>query len=80
MHWHAFYLKKKIYYYNCYLFIYFCPTFPEFPNSVFGEHLRKQVEDRIVFYETGVNPKKNIEIMKLALAEVSTKTVLLLVS
>lgn len=45
----------------------------EFPNSIFGEHLRKQVEDRIVFYETGVNPKKNIEIMKLALAEVSIR-------
>lgn len=45
--------------------------FTEFPNSIFGEHLRKQVEDRIVFYETGVNPKKNIEIMKLALAEVA---------
>lgn len=26
-----------------------------------------------MFYETGVNPKKNIEIMKLALAEVSIR-------
>ncbi|XP_008556069.1 nucleolar protein 56 [Microplitis demolitor] len=43
--------------------------FTDTPSSIFGEKLRQQVEDRLKFYETGDVPKKNIEVMKEALAE-----------
>lgn len=43
---------------------------PEYPTSVFGEHLKDQVEDRLKFYETGVAPKKNLAVMKEAIDEV----------
>ncbi|CAI9735923.1 Hypothetical predicted protein [Octopus vulgaris] len=45
--------------------------FADFPNSVIGVHLRQQVEDRLLYFETGSTPKKNIDIMRLALAEVA---------
>lgn len=37
---------------------------------MFGDHLRQQVEDRLKFYETGDAPKKNVEVMKVAIEEV----------
>ncbi|XP_013390767.1 nucleolar protein 56-like [Lingula anatina] len=43
--------------------------FSEVPTSVFGDHLREQVEDRLKFYETGDAPKKNIDVMKVAIEE-----------
>jgi len=43
--------------------------FSETPTTIFGEHLRKQVEDRLKFYETGDTPLKNEDVMKLAIAE-----------
>lgn len=43
----------------------------EYPTSVFGDHLRQQVEDRLKFYETGDAPSKNVDVMKLAVEEVS---------
>merc|ERR1712156_899522 len=43
--------------------------FTETPNTVFGEHLRQQVEDRLKFYETGDAPTKNIDVMKVAIEE-----------
>ncbi|MPC80874.1 Nucleolar protein 56 [Portunus trituberculatus] len=42
-------------------------------SSVFGEHLREQVEDRLAFYETGNIPRKNAEVMKEALEEHNAK-------
>lgn len=42
----------------------------EQPTSVFGEHLKDQVEDRLKFYETGEAPKKNIDVMHEAITEV----------
>lgn len=42
------------------------------PTSVIGEHLKQQVEDRLKFYETGDTPKKNIEVMQVAMTEVKT--------
>ena len=42
----------------------------EFPTSIFGEHLKDQVEDRLKFYETGDAPKKNLDVMKEAIEEV----------
>ncbi|KAK0082643.1 hypothetical protein PV325_010055 [Microctonus aethiopoides] len=43
--------------------------FADTPTNIFGDKLRQQVEDRLKFYETGDVPKKNIEVMKEALAE-----------
>lgn len=37
--------------------------------QVFGEKLRQQVEDRLVFYTTGKEPKKNLDVMKEAVEE-----------
>ncbi|XP_045104665.1 nucleolar protein 56-like isoform X2 [Portunus trituberculatus] len=47
--------------------------FSESLSSVFGEHLREQVEDRLAFYETGNIPRKNAEVMKEALEEHNAK-------
>lgn len=44
--------------------------FSDIPNSVFGEKLKDQVEERLAFYETGTAPRKNIDVMHEALQEV----------
>lgn len=38
---------------------------------MFGDKLREQVEERLAFYETGEPPRKNLEVMKEAVVEVS---------
>lgn len=43
--------------------------FAEIPTKIFGEKLRQQVEDRLDFFVTGKEPKKNLEVMKEALRE-----------
>merc|ERR1712135_113314 len=43
--------------------------FSETPSSVFGDHLRQQVEDRLKFYEEGAAPTKNVDVMKVACVE-----------
>lgn len=43
----------------------------EVPTSVFGDKLRGQVEERLSFYETGEVPRKNVDVMKEAVKEVS---------
>uniref|UniRef100_H2XXL7 Nucleolar protein 56 n=2 Tax=Ciona intestinalis TaxID=7719 RepID=H2XXL7_CIOIN len=43
--------------------------FTEHPNSVFGEKLKDQVEERLKFYESGEAPRKNCEVMKEAVIE-----------
>jgi hypothetical protein len=40
------------------------------PTNKFGEVMKQQVEDRLRFYEEGVAPEKNIDVMKRVLAEV----------
>ncbi|NXL05555.1 NOP56 protein, partial [Mesembrinibis cayennensis] len=47
------------------------PRPAEVPTSVFGDKLREQVEERLAFYETGEPPRKNLEVMKEAVAEAS---------
>lgn len=42
----------------------------EVPTSVFGDKLRDQVEERLAFYETGDAPRKNLDVMKEAVAQV----------
>ena len=44
----------------------------EVPTSVFGDKLRGQVEERLSFYETGDVPRKNVDVMKEAVKEVSS--------
>ncbi|CAI0548170.1 unnamed protein product [Linum tenue] len=39
--------------------------FAENGTNVFGEKLREQVEERLDFYDKGVAPRKNIDVMKL---------------
>ncbi|XP_078534864.1 nucleolar protein 56 [Lissotriton helveticus] len=48
--------------------------FSEFPTSVYGDKLREQVEERLSFYETGEAPRKNVDVMKEALAEATEVT------
>ncbi|KTF86438.1 hypothetical protein cypCar_00011394 [Cyprinus carpio] len=43
--------------------------FSELPTSVFGDKLRDQVEERLAFYETGEAPRKNLDVMKEAVAQ-----------
>lgn len=47
--------------------------FSELPSSVFGEHLKQQVEDRLKFYETGEAPRKNIDVMQEAIGAAETE-------
>lgn len=46
--------------------------FTEKNSTIFGEKLREQVEERLDFYDKGVAPRKNIDVMKAAI-EVSQK-------
>ncbi|CAL5327887.1 unnamed protein product [Camellia sinensis] len=46
-------------------------------TTAFGEKLREQVEERLDFYDKGVAPRKNIDVMKTAL-EISLNKVLTL--
>jgi len=39
-------------------------------TSKFGEKLKEQVEERLKFYDTGIAPKKNIDVMKEVIQEV----------
>eukprot|EP00249_Psilotum_nudum_P018167 c26671_g2_i1 orf=219-2072(+) len=41
--------------------------FSEVATNIFGEKLREQVEERLDFYDKGVAPRKNIDVMKDAL-------------
>lgn len=45
---------------------------------MFGDKLREQVEERLSFYETGDVPRKNVDVMKEALKEVSLRFLLLI--
>lgn len=42
-------------------------SFADTPSTVFGDALKKQVEERLAFYDTGVAPTKNTDAMKAAL-------------
>ncbi|XP_074589016.1 nucleolar protein 56-like [Curcuma longa] len=41
--------------------------FSEVNTSVFGQKLREQVEERLDFYDKGVAPRKNVDVMKVAI-------------
>merc|ERR1711962_1294913 len=46
-------------------------NFSDIPTAVIGEHLKQQVEDRLEYYETGVNPAKNLDVMREAMSQVA---------
>ncbi|KAK6920546.1 Nop domain [Dillenia turbinata] len=41
--------------------------FAEQNTTIFGEKLREQVEERLDFYDKGIAPRKNIDVMKAAI-------------
>ena len=43
--------------------------FTDYPNTVYGEKLRDQVEERMKFFDTGDLPRKNVDVMKEAVDE-----------
>ena len=47
--------------------------FAEMPSTKFGEKLREQVEERLTFFETGQTPRKNVDVMKLAIDELAVE-------
>lgn len=48
--------------------------FSEISSSVFGEKLREQVEERLEFYDKGVAPRKNVDVMKEAVVAATNGT------
>ena len=53
--------------------VYLCVFIVEIPSTKFGEKLREQVEERLAFFETGQTPRKNIDVMKLAMDEIEVE-------
>ncbi|KAL5209317.1 hypothetical protein ABZP36_004940 [Zizania latifolia] len=45
--------------------------YSESATSVFGQKLREQVEERLDFYDKGVAPRKNLDVMKAAIDSVA---------
>jgi nucleolar protein 56 len=46
-------------------------NFADSPTTIFGEALRKQVEERLAFYESGAPPTKNADAMKAAIKQLA---------
>lgn len=42
-------------------------------TTAFGDKLREQVEERLDFYDKGVAPRKNIDVMKVAIGNVDNE-------
>ncbi|KAK9278100.1 hypothetical protein L1049_027658 [Liquidambar formosana] len=47
--------------------------FSESNTTTFGEKLREQVEERLEFYDKGIAPRKNIDVMKAAIESTQNK-------
>ncbi|XP_050223918.1 nucleolar protein 56-like isoform X2 [Mercurialis annua] len=47
--------------------------FADSGSTIFGEKLREQVEERLDFYDKGVAPRKNIDVMKAAIEGAAAK-------
>lgn len=43
----------------------------ETQTTIFGTKLREQVEERLTFFETGATPRKNVDVMKTAMDELT---------
>ena len=44
-------------------------SYADIPTTVFGDHLKQQVSDRLKFYDSGDLPPKNVDVMQVALQE-----------
>ncbi|OAY30713.1 nucleolar protein 56 [Manihot esculenta] len=49
--------------------------FADSGTTIFGEKLREQVEERLDFYDKGVAPRKNIDVMKAAIESTQNKDI-----
>jgi len=49
-------------------------AFTDVPTSKYGEKLNEQVEERLRFYDSGTLPRKNLDVMRLALTEVQAES------
>ncbi|KAK9066418.1 hypothetical protein SSX86_013740 [Deinandra increscens subsp. villosa] len=47
--------------------------FSENSSTIFGDKLREQVEERLDFYDKGVAPRKNIDVMKSAMENAASQ-------
>uniref|UniRef100_A0A0E0I599 Nucleolar protein 56 n=1 Tax=Oryza nivara TaxID=4536 RepID=A0A0E0I599_ORYNI len=45
--------------------------YSELNTSVFGQKLREQVEERLDFYDKGIAPRKNLDVMKAAINDMT---------
>ncbi|PWZ05983.1 Nucleolar protein 56 [Zea mays] len=50
--------------------------YSEASTSVFGQKLREQVEERLEFYDKGVAPRKNLDVMKAAIDSMVNDTLM----
>ena len=50
-------------------------AFSETPNTIFGDKLKEQVEERLKLYEDGTVPRKNLDVMKEAIEAVGAAEV-----
>uniref|UniRef100_A0A7S0NB16 Nucleolar protein 56 n=1 Tax=Cryptomonas curvata TaxID=233186 RepID=A0A7S0NB16_9CRYP len=48
--------------------------FSETPSTIFGEKMKEQVEERLKFYDSGVAPRKNIDVMREAIGQLGADT------
>lgn len=56
------------------MIVLYCILTPEASTSVFGQKLREQVEERLEFYDKGVAPRKNLDVMKAAIDSMANGT------
>ena len=50
-----------------------CFACAELNSSIFGEKLKGQVEERLDFYDKGIAPRKNMDVMKEAVNAMATE-------
>lgn len=48
-------------------------SYADAATTAFGEKLREQVEERLDFYDKGVAPRKNVDVMKEVIENLQNK-------
>lgn len=48
-------------------------SYTDSSTTAFGEKLREQVEERLDFYDKGVAPRKNVDVMKQVIENLDKK-------
>jgi nucleolar protein 56 len=48
-------------------------SFSDDPTTIYGEKLRDQVEERLAFYDSGVAPRKNLDVMREVQAQIDAE-------